>query len=86
MGDKHVLLVSPMGTEPRRVLYAVGEMDYEVGKFQAETWGELDKGPDFYAPQTFFGTDRRIMLAWMQSWEGEIPSQKAQLGRRPHTA
>lgn len=76
LGDKHVLLVSPMGTEPRRVLYAVGEMDYEVGKFQAETWGELDKGPDFYAPQTFFGTDRRIMLAWMQSWEGEIPSQK----------
>lgn len=76
LGDKHVLLVSPVGRDPRRVMYFIGEMDYAAGKFRAEAGGELDKGPDFYAPQTFFGTDRRIMLAWMQSWEGDIPTKE----------
>lgn len=76
LGDKHVLVVSPIGTEHRRVLYFLGKMDYGVGEFQPESWGELDVGPDFYAPQTFFGTSRRIMLGWMQSWEGEIPTQE----------
>lgn len=76
LGSKAVLLVSTMGTRGRRVIYFLGEMDYERGKFQAESWGELDKGPDFYAPQTFFGSERRIMLAWMQSWEGDIPTQE----------
>lgn len=76
LGDKHVLVVSPMGTDPRRVIYFVGEMDYEVGRFCPESAGVLDQGPDFYAPQTFFGTDRRLMLAWMQAWESEIPTQQ----------
>lgn len=76
LGDKYVLLVSPIGIEPRRVLYFVGSMDYETGQFQADSAGVLDKGPDFYAPQTFFVSERRLMLAWMQSWEGPFPSQK----------
>lgn len=75
LGDRHVLVVSPMGTNPRRVLYAVGDMDYAAGKFIPDSWGELDKGPDFYAAQTFFGAERRIMLAWMQAWESPVPSQ-----------
>jgi len=76
LGGKHVLLVSPVEREPRRVLCFVGEMDYAAGQFRKEAEGELDKGPDFYAAQTFFGSDRRILLAWMQSWEGEIPTQE----------
>ena len=76
LGSKHVLLVSPMGTRGRRVIYFLGEMDYEAGRFTPESWGELDKGPDFYASQTFYGTERRILLAWMQSWEGRIPTQE----------
>lgn len=72
---KHVLTVSAMGIEPRRVFAIVGEMDYETGRFHSESVQVLDYGPDFYAPQTFFGTDRRIMLAWMDSWEGDILSK-----------
>ncbi|MGB3958495.1 MAG: GH32 C-terminal domain-containing protein [Limnochordia bacterium] len=74
LGSKHCLLVSPLGPAPRRVLYFLGELDYGTGRFKAETAGELDRGPDFYAPQTFAGADRPILLAWMQSWKGEIPT------------
>ncbi|NMB00840.1 MAG: glycoside hydrolase family 32 protein [Firmicutes bacterium] len=76
LGGKYVLVVSPIGAEPRRVIYFVGEMDYESGKFRAEYVKELDYGPDFYAPQTFFGAERRILLAWMDSWEANIVSKK----------
>lgn len=76
LGGKHILIVSPIGMERRRVIYFVGEMDYESGKFTGEYVKELDYGPDFYAPQTFFGADRRILLAWMDSWEGNIESKK----------
>ena len=38
---------------------------------------EIDGGLDFYAPQTLITPDnRRIMIAWMQSWERNIPSDK----------
>ena len=76
LGSKHCLLVSPLGRAPRRVLYFLGELDYGTGRFKAETAGELDRGPDFYAPQTFAGADRPILLAWMQSWKGEIPTNE----------
>ena len=75
LGDQHILLVSPMGVEPRRVMYFVGSMDYETGKFSPKSVGTLDYGPDFYAVQTFFGTKRRLMLAWMDAWECNIPSK-----------
>ena len=76
LDKKHVLVVSPIGREPRRVLYFVGEMDYNSGRFTAEYSQELDHGPDFYAAQSFFGTERRILLAWMDAWDVEIPSKK----------
>lgn len=76
LDDKHVLVVSPIGREPRRVIYFVGEIDYKSGKFKVDYSKELDYGPDFYAAQTFFGTKRRIMLAWMDSWEVDIRSKK----------
>ncbi len=76
LGDRHVLLISPMGVKDRRVMYFVGDMDYDVGKFTPEYVGTLDYGPDFYAVQTFSGTERRLMLAWMDAWECDIPSKK----------
>lgn len=76
LSDRHVLLVSPMGVENRRVMYFVGDMDYEAGKFSPQHVGTLDYGPDFYAAQTFSGTKRRLMLAWMDAWECHIPSKK----------
>lgn len=76
LGDKHVLIISPIGTDTRSVMAFIGEMDYERGKFQPESVKKLDYGPSFYAPQTFFGTERRILFAWMDSWEIEIQSKK----------
>ena len=76
LGEKHVLVVSPIGREPRRVLYFVGDVDYRSGTFVADYSRELDHGSDFYAAQSFFGTDRRILLAWMDAWDVDIPSKK----------
>lgn len=76
LDGKHVLVVSPIGREPRRVIYFAGELDYNSGKFTAEYSRELDHGPDFYAAQSFFATERRIVLAWMDAWEVEMPSKK----------
>lgn len=75
VNGKHVLTVSAMGIDPRKVLAFVGEMNYDAGRFYPEYVKVLDHGPDFYAPQTFFGTERRIMLAWMESWEENIFSK-----------
>jgi len=76
LGDKYVLLYSPIGLGRRHVRYQIGEMDYNIGKFTAEYEDELDFGPDFYAVQSFSGTKRRIVLAWMDSWKRSKPSQK----------
>ena len=72
LGGKHVLVVSPIGREPRRVIYFVGTLDYESGRFTADYSKELDHGPDFYA----FGTERRLLLAWMDAWDVDLPSKK----------
>lgn len=76
LAGKHVLVTSPIGMERRKVIYFVGHMDYDSGKFTADFTGDLDHGPDFYASQSFFGTERRILLAWMDAWEVNIPSKK----------
>ena len=76
LGGRHVLVTSPIGAERRKVIYFVGDMDYDSGKFTAEYTGDLDHGPDFYASQSFFGTERRILQAWMDAWESIIPSKR----------
>ncbi|MDN7240934.1 sucrose-6-phosphate hydrolase [Planococcus sp. N028] len=74
LGEKDVLLVSPQGLEAKESLYQNEfQSGYFVGKWKVGTtefphgeFQELDRGFDFYAPQTFEDkAGRRIMLGWM---------------------
>ena len=70
LGDKYVLVVSPMGVKSRTCVYMVGDFGYKVGKFFPKTSGEIDWGHDYYAPTSFETPDgRRIMVAWANGWD-----------------
>lgn len=70
IGDKYVLMVSPMGAGERTVVYMVGDFDYETGKFSYQISGEIDWGHDYYAPQSFVAPDgRRLIVAWANCWD-----------------
>jgi beta-fructofuranosidase len=65
LGDRHVLIVSPVPL--RKSLYFIGA--YEDGHFTPEFQGVLDSGGHFYAPQTFLDErGDRLMIGWL--WEG----------------
>ena len=69
LGDKYVLMFSPMGLENRKVVYQVGEMDVESGNFTYENEGEIDLGCDYYAPQSLLDDKgRRIIIGCQNSW------------------
>lgn len=83
LGGKDVLLFSPQGIEKKdhdyqnlyNVIYAVGKMDIDKLTFDIEYINELDKGFDFYAPQTLqdnFG--RRLLFGWAGAPENQYPS------------
>ena len=58
-------------------IYMIGKVNYETAEYTYDICDEIDGGLDFYAPQTLITPDnRRIMIAWMQSWERNIPSDK----------
>lgn len=59
LGDKYVLMFSPMGVGDRTVVYLVGDFDYQTGKFDYHVNGEIDWGFDYYAPQSFEAPDGR---------------------------
>ncbi|MCH6269120.1 glycoside hydrolase family 32 protein [Neobacillus citreus] len=84
LNGKEVLLVSPQGLKPRGHLYHnlfqsgyfVGQLDYRNGKFRHGDFVELDRGFDFYAPQTF--TDekgRTVLYGWMGITDEDEQSQ-----------
>jgi beta-fructofuranosidase len=51
-------------------IYLTGSYDKSKHRFDREAVRAIDYGHDFYAPQTLLTPDgRRIMIAWMQSWE-----------------
>lgn len=75
LGDQGVLLFCPQGIEPQgerfRNIYQSG---YMLGKplesdrqtFEHGEFAELDRGFDFYAPQTTQGPDgERVLVGWM---------------------
>ncbi|TLS52760.1 glycoside hydrolase family 32 protein [Paenibacillus antri] len=79
LGDKHVMILSPMGMGGKNNsnVYIVGEMDYISGRFKQEYVADLDAGVDFYAAQTFHDDrGRRILIAWMDMWGMEMPTQR----------
>ncbi|KOP67882.1 sucrose-6-phosphate hydrolase [Bacillus sp. FJAT-18019] len=79
-----VLLFSPQGLSPQddqfQNIYQSGyilgrPLDRESLKFEHGAFHELDRGFDFYAPQTTLDEkDRRIMVAWMGLPEIEYPT------------
>lgn len=73
LGDKTLLMISPQGLEQEGILYnnvyQTGYMFLE-GDFKAQynlsEFTEIDRGFDFYAPQSFEDSKgRRIMIGWM---------------------
>ena len=83
LGGKDVLIMSPMKVEDcgndfwniNSSTYMIGQLDYNTGEFNYNSLGEIDKGLDFYAPQTMIDDKgRRVMIGWMQTWGRNIPS------------
>ncbi len=51
-------------------IYFLGEYDAETCTYHKKAAKSFDYGLDFYAPQTTLLADgRRILIAWMQSWD-----------------
>ena len=76
LADQGVLLFSPQGMEPEgdayhniyQSGYLVGEpLDFATGEFQVtEAFNELDRGFDFYAPQTMTDPQgRQLLVGWL---------------------
>ncbi|WP_077620001.1 glycoside hydrolase family 32 protein [Bacillus sinesaloumensis] len=74
LDGKDVMLVSPQGLEPEGDLYQnlfqagyfVGKLSYDTPFYKHGTFTELDRGFDFYAPQTTVDEKgRRLLFAWM---------------------
>ncbi|RKX42951.1 MAG: glycoside hydrolase family 32 protein, partial [Thermotogae bacterium] len=66
MNEKDVLIFSAYTPEVLGSFYSLGKI--EEGRLVEERSGMLDWGYDYYAAQTFFGTNRTIVIAWMQNW------------------
>lgn len=85
LDEKQVLIVSPMDMQAdgqefhngNQSMAIIGEYDRQNGHLLEEQAVSLDYGMDFYAPQTLLTEDgRRIMIAWMQSWDMMIKPEK----------
>jgi beta-fructofuranosidase len=58
-------------------LSIIGHFDFENKKYDFLTIDEIDKGHDFYAPQTLVDDQgRTIMIAWMEMWGKEYLTHK----------
>ena len=78
LGGKDILIHSVMEMRAKTLeyhngnckMYHIGHTDAEK-HFHAEVSHAMENGIDFYAPQTLEALDgRRIMIGWMQAWEG----------------
>ena len=74
VNNKDALLISPQGIEAEGYLYnnvyqsgyMIGEFTEDKRKFNCGEFIELDRGFDFYAPQTFYDDKGRcILIGWM---------------------
>lgn len=84
--NRGIFIISPQGMEPDgdnylnifQSGYLIGEkIDFEDGIFNHGMFRELDRGFDFYAPQTTEdGNGRRILIGWMGLPEIDYPSDE----------
>lgn len=84
LGGQQILMFSPQGVAAEgyhyRNLYQNG---YIVGQWRpgmpfiaTQPFQELDRGHDFYAPQSFSTPDgRRIVMGWLAMWESPMPEK-----------
>ncbi len=72
--SKTILCISPQGIEKDGYKYNniyqsgyfLGNIDFNSGNFEFDKFTEIDRGFDFYAPQTFIDENGRIILiGWM---------------------
>ncbi len=66
LGDDYVLMFSMMNKYLYSTNFIVGSFDgkHFIEKYRTQN----EAGPEFYAPQTFFDGERRIIIGWMFSW------------------
>lgn len=84
--DEGILLISTQGMQPdgNKYLniyqsgYLIGQkINFENGNFNHGTFRELDRGFDFYAPQTMEDNNgRRILIGWMGLPDISYPSDE----------
>lgn len=84
--DGHdVLIVSPQGLKADgydyhnlyNVIYVLGRLDLDTLTFEVDHYQELERGFDFYAPQTFAGkNNERLLFAWAGMGEVDYPSDQ----------
>ncbi|MFG6120007.1 glycoside hydrolase family 32 protein [Thalassobacillus sp. B23F22_16] len=74
LDGKDVLIFSPQGVTAQGIDfnnqyqtgYVIGKIDYEYGKMEHGSFTELDRGFDFYAPQSMVDEKgRRLLVGWM---------------------
>ncbi|MCP3028002.1 sucrose-6-phosphate hydrolase [Halobacillus sp. A5] len=74
LNERDVLLFSPQGLEADGIDYnnhyqsgyVIGTVDYETAAYKHGKFLELDRGFEFYAPQTTLDDNgRRILIGWM---------------------
>ena len=88
VGDKDVIAVSGCNVPERgndfkninSSVFIVGRLDFEKGKMEVDYIKEIDKGDAFYAPQFIRGTDRPVMIGWLETWEKKYPTQEKNHG------
>lgn len=85
LDGEDVLILSPQGLKAEghdyqnlyNVIYVLGRLNLEALTFEVDHYQELDKGFDFYAPQTFYGKKKeRLLFAWAGMGEIDYPSDK----------
>ncbi|GEK89859.1 beta-fructofuranosidase [Alkalibacterium putridalgicola] len=57
-----------------------GEVDWNNFVFEMKNIKEMDRGLDFYAPQTVAREDGPVAIAWMQGWGRDFPSDEQSHG------
>ncbi|PMC38110.1 sucrose-6-phosphate hydrolase [Bacillus sp. UMB0899] len=82
LDGKDILVFSPQGLESQGMRYqniyqagyVIGDFDPKTGEYKHNEFDELDRGFDFYAPQTTIDNQgRRLLFAWMS-----VPDQNEQ--------
>lgn len=57
------------------VIYMVGKLNKDTGKFSYDEFKDVDGGFDYYAPQLMKAGDGRIIsIAWKEMWGRNIPN------------